>query len=115
MSRLYQSCSCDYNYIHQTGGIASVDCEAPLNFVNREYIRLGLLTNESNTELLNLYGVCIMRSQGIWKYYVEDKYNFQIPLFSSYLENGDKISDITGKNGVWKVVFDNPYSKYVRF
>lgn len=64
---------------------------------------LCISKDETNSHLLNLYRRPIVPLQDLWQYSVQDKNGFIIPLTQTYLEDGDLVSDIKGKPGLWKV------------
>ena len=54
--------------------------------------------------LLNLYRRNIAPLQDLFKYTVQDKDGFIIPLKETYLEDGDTVPEVIGKevDGPWK-------------
>ena len=69
-------------------------------FEKCKYIKIGILTQDE--EILNLFkDECL----GMYKYFVEDKNHFKIPLHNvkHCLRTGDIITDIPGKPGEWIV------------
>jgi len=91
--------------------ISSVDSFAPFPEVNTPWEKTGILTNISvddfrgrRKEILNLYRRPIAPLQDLFEYTVQDKDGFIIKLENvKFLEDGDIIPFITGKNGKWKV------------
>lgn len=89
--------------------ISSVNSFSPFPEVNTPWEKTGILTNIQNNnstenELLNLYRKPIAPLQDLFEYTVQDKNGFIIRLeHTDFLEDGDIIPHITGKNGKWKV------------
>ena len=94
--------------------VSSVDLDAPGREVMSSWSKLGLLlSNDPEPKILNLYGRPIAPMQDLYQYRVEDKDGFVIPLEQNrFLEQGDQVSHIPGKPGVWKVKLYQT-SKYV--
>lgn len=109
MNRLYCKCPRYVTPMYSQNFVygASVDLDAPLPPMRVDVFKIGLLTNQSNTELLNLFAVPIMPNQGVINYYATDKYGFRIPLKPKRpIENGDQIDNIPGKNGIWTAIIE---------
>lgn len=86
----------------------NVNAYAPFPEINTPWEKAGLLTTtgDEKNEILNLYRRPIAPLQDLWEYQVQDKNGFVIKLENiKYLENGDVIQHILGKNGLgpWKV------------
>lgn len=93
-----------------TGGvpfIGSVNAYAPFAEINTQWEKSGILTRiaeeSKNNEILNLYVQPIAPINDIFKYMVQDKDGFMIPLKETFLENGDVVDHIPGKSGKWLV------------
>jgi|688.fasta_scaffold17193_3 hypothetical protein len=82
--------------------IGSVDAYAPFAEVTTPWEKTGILTSDGD-RIMSLYRQPIAPLQNIFKYMVQDKDGFMIPLNETYLENNDIISHIPGKSGIWKV------------
>ena len=103
--------------------VGSVDAYAPFPEVNTPWEKAGILTathshshgHSQKNEILNLYRRPIAPMQDLWEYQVQDKDGYVIKLDRvKYLEDGDLIHDIIGKQGLgpWRAhVFVN--NKYV--
>lgn len=77
--------------------------DLPFEPVTTQWDKIGLLTNNHNKELLDLYRRPIAPNQEMWEYYVIDKNGFEIPLKQTqYINDGDEIFHIIGKEGSWK-------------
>jgi hypothetical protein len=92
----------------------SVDAYAPFPEIVSPWEKAGLLTSVSRPdELLNLFRRAIVPQQDFWEYQVEDKNGFIIKLDNKYIEDGDIIHHIIGKQGLgpWKahVFIQNKY------
>lgn len=81
----------------------------PINFTGGIYPpteKIGILTDDMGT-ILNLYRKAIAPRQQLFEYFIQDKYNFFIPLRGTrYLEDGDIVDSVDGKvtpAGGWKV------------
>nr|QBK85648.1 MAG: hypothetical protein LCMAC101_02430 [Marseillevirus LCMAC101] len=85
--------------------IGSVDAFAPFPEVETAWEKTGMLTtkNPEKGELLTLYRRPIAPLQDLFKYSVQDKNGFIIPLRETYLENGDTVPEVLGKEqmGPW--------------
>lgn len=89
--------------------IGSVNSFAPFAEVNTPWEKTGLLTritsggSRDDNEIVALYRQPIAPINDVFKYMVQDKDGFMIPLNQTFLEDGDIIDHITGKSGRWKV------------
>jgi hypothetical protein len=67
---------------------------------------------------MNFYRRPISESMDVWQYKVQDKHGFEItiPQTNKYIENGENIGTIVGKEnkGSWVVHLDEP-NKWVYF
>ena len=85
--------------------IGSVDAFAPFPEVLSDWEKTGMLTTKDPTKggLLNLYRRPIAPLQDLFKYTVQDKDGFIIPLKEHYLEDGDTVPEVLGKeaDGPW--------------
>jgi hypothetical protein len=91
--------------------IGSVDAYAPFAEVTTPWEKAGILTSDGD-RIMSLYRQPIAPLQNIFKYMVQDKDGFMIPLDEPYLENGDVVNHIPGKSGLWRVhVYVN--NKYI--
>lgn len=80
--------------------ISSVSGFAPFPEVQTPWEKIGILTQ--NSEILNLYRRPIAPLQDLFEYTAQDKNGFIIRLRQTKrIENGDSISSIDGKPGVW--------------
>ena len=84
--------------------ISSVNRGYPIPEIPTPYSKIGILTSEDDDsdEILNLYG----RPLGVefWNYRAEDKNGFVLPLNHRYLEDGDTVNHVVGKDVKgWKV------------
>jgi len=84
--------------------ISSVNAFAPFPEVDSAWEKTGMLTTKDSEkkELLTLYRKPIAPLQDLFKYSVQDKDGFIIPLSENYLEDGDVVPDVIGKDGPWK-------------
>lgn len=90
--------------------VGNVDSSVPLQEVRTPWEKIGILTKEK--EILNLFQRPIAPMQDLWEYQVQDKNGFVIKLEEKkYIENGDVIPFVIGKNGPWKahVFTENKY------
>ncbi len=85
--------------------ISSVDAFAPFPEVNSDWEKTGMLTTKDPEKggILNLYRRPVAPLQDLFKYSVQDKNGFIIPLKENYLEDGDTVPDVIGKGGPWNV------------
>lgn len=102
----------------------SVNSYAPFPEVITPWEKSGILTSISTPELdlagrggtspqiLNLYRRPIAPLQDLWEYQVQDKNGFVIKLHAKYLQNGDIVPHVTGKEGSWRV-HDYVQNKYI--
>lgn len=90
----------------------SVNAYAPFPEVNTPWEKAGILTSMENKQIMNLYRRPIAPLQDLWEYQVQDKNGFVIKLPEKYLQNGDVIPHVTGKEGSWKV-HDYIQNKYI--
>jgi hypothetical protein len=91
----------------------SVNSYAPFPEINTPWEKSGILTSlNEKGRILNLYRRPIAPLQDLWEYQVQDKNGFVIKLAEKYLENGDVIPHVTGKEGPWKV-HDYVQNKYI--
>ena len=95
---------------------SSVNSWAPIPEVPGPYEKVGMLiqegTNGSDSKMLNLYAKAIAPLQDLFEYQAQDKDGFVLPLKEKYLEDGDVVSNVPGKPGIWKVNLFNQ-NKYV--
>jgi hypothetical protein len=95
----------------------SVSSFAPFPEVLSDWEKVGLLSpvETGKDGIMNLYRSPVAPLQDLWKYSVQDKSGFIIPLDPiTYLQNGDIVPSIVGKANVgpWKVsMFVN--NKYI--
>lgn len=92
----------------------SVDAYAPFPTIDTPWEKAGLLTSIppqnckgegcTKNELLNLFRRAIAPVQDVWEYQVQDKNGFIIKLPQSFINDGDTIPHVIGKDGVgpWK-------------
>lgn len=95
----------------------SVNAYAPFPEVNTPWEKSGILTSiegpqAGRDQIMNLYRRPIAPLQDLWEYQVQDKNGFVIKLHAKYLQNGDIIPHVTGKEGSWKV-HDYVQNKYI--
>jgi hypothetical protein len=85
--------------------ISSVSAFAPFPEVDSAWEKTGMLTSKDSEkkELLTLYRKPIAPLQDLFKYSAQDKNGFIIPLSENYLEDGDVVPDVIGKDGRWDV------------
>jgi hypothetical protein len=83
--------------------ISSVNSFAPFPEVQSSWEKTGMLTTKDSDkkELLTLYRHPVAPLQDLFKYSVQDKDGFIIPLSENYLEDGDTVPDVIGKDGPW--------------
>ena len=83
--------------------ISSVDAFAPFPEVQSSWEKTGMLTTKDPEKggILNLYRRNIAALQDLFKYSVQDKDGFIIPLRETYLEDGDIVPEVIGKGGPW--------------
>lgn len=89
--------------------LTSFDIPAPPGGISK----LGILTRGAPGKdgILDLFIRPIFPGQDLYEYYVRDKNDFVIKLKETrWLENGDVINHIPGKEGAWKV---NVFTNYV--
>ncbi len=105
------------------GFVGSVDVNAPrgpevgsFDLIGSKWQKTGILTssNPSKKAILNLFKRPIAPMQDLWEYQIQDKNGFMIKLNEKYLENGDVVQHVTGKNGMgpW-IVHDYEQNKYI--
>jgi hypothetical protein len=104
-----------YNHSHRGGGIpfiSSVDSFAPFPEVQANWEKSGMIqtVDSSNTEIMNIYRKPIAPLRDLFEYSVQDKNGFVVPLKETYLEDGDIIHSVPGREalGKWR------YNDYVR-
>jgi hypothetical protein len=106
------------NYNNHNGNnsipfISSVDSFAPFPEVQSNWEKSGMIqtVDPSNTEIMNIYRKAIAPLRDIFEYSVQDKNGFVVPLKETYLEDGDIIHSIPGREalGKWR------YNDYVRY
>jgi hypothetical protein len=91
----------------------SVNSYAPFPEINTPWEKSGILTSlHGKEQILNLYRRPIAPLQDLWEYQVQDKNGFVIKLHTTYIQNGDIIPHVTGKDGAWKV-HDYVQNKYI--
>lgn len=96
----------------------SVNSYAPFPEVNTPWEKSGILTSIStgrggdSPQILNLYRRAIAPLQDLWEYQVQDKNGFVIKLHAKYLQDGDIVPHVAGKEGSWKV-HDYVQNKYI--
>jgi len=96
--------------------ISSVNAFAPLPEVQSSYEKRGILQtlDENDTNILNVYAKPIAPLQDLYRYSVQDKDGFIVPLEETYLEDGDVIRSVPGKEGLGKWKYrDFVKDKYV--
>lgn len=84
----------------------SVNAYAPFPEITTPWEKAGILTSVGiKQEILNLFRRPIAPLQDLWEYQVQDKNGFMIKLNEKYLEDGDVVPHVIGKNGEgpWKV------------
>jgi hypothetical protein len=89
--------------------LTSFDVPAPPGGISK----LGILTRGAPGKdgILDLFIRPIFPGQDLYEYYVRDKNDFIIKLKQTrWLENGDVVNHIPGKEGAWKV---NVFTNYV--
>ena len=91
----------------------SVNAYAPLPEIVTPWEKAGILTSAKGNEILNLFRRAIAPVQDLWEYQVQDKNGFVIKLWERYIEDGDVVSHVIGKDGLgpWKahVFVQNKY------
>ncbi|HMP28097.1 MAG TPA: hypothetical protein PKD85_00770 [Saprospiraceae bacterium] len=82
----------------------SVNAYAPFPSIENPWEKAGILTSVGGDQILNLYRRPIAPLQDLWEYQVQDKDGFVIKLNVKYLEDGDLVPFVVGKNGMgpWK-------------
>ena len=96
--------------------ISSVDAFAPGLEVDSAYEKRGILqtVDEDDTTILNVYARPIAPLQDLFRYTVQDKDGFIVPLKQNYLENGDIVPEVIGKEALGKWRFrDFVKDKYI--
>lgn len=78
-----------------------------VDVINPGFSQSGVLTTTDETDdtILNLFRRPISPRNELWEYYVEDKDGFRIKLQETYLEDGDIVASVPGKEakGSWLV------------
>lgn len=92
--------------------IGSASSFAPFPEVQTPWEKTGMIqtVNPDNDTIMNLYRRPIAPLQDLWEYTVQDKDGFVVPLKARYLENGDIIKSVPGREnlGSWKVnIYNN--------
>src|SRR5690606_30840211 len=92
--------------------IGSSSSFAPFPEVQTAWEKSGMIqtVDESENTIMNLYRRGIAPLQDLWQYTVQDKDGFIVPLKQSYLEDGDIIDSVPGREslGPWKVnIYNN--------
>jgi len=84
--------------------ISSVNAFAPFPEVDSAYEKRGILqtVDENDTTILNVYARPIAPLQDLFRYTVQDKDGFIVPLEQNYLENGDIVPEVVGKEALGK-------------
>ena len=96
--------------------ISSVNAFAPFPEVQSSYEKRGILQtiDENDTNILNVYAKPIAPLQDLYRYSVQDKDGFIVPLEETYLEDGDIVRSVPGKEGLGKWKYrDFVKDKYV--
>lgn len=95
--------------------IGSVSSYAPFAEVQTPWEKAGMLqtTDEQDNTILNLYRRPIAPLQDLFEYTVQDKNGFIIPLKTTFLEDGDIVRSVQGKEskGSWRanIYVNNKY------
>jgi hypothetical protein len=93
--------------------ISSVDSFAPFPEVNSNWEKSGMIQtiDQSDNEIMNIYRKAIAPLRDLFEYSVQDKNGFVVPLKETYLEDGDIINSVPGREGLgkWR------YNDYVRY
>lgn len=92
--------------------IGSSSSFAPFPEVQTAWEKTGMIqtVNPNDDTIMNLYRRPIAPLQDLWEYTVQDKNGFVVPLKSQYLEDGDIIKSVPGREslGSWKVnIYNN--------
>ncbi len=89
--------------------IGSVSSYAPFPEVYTPWEKVGIVTSKEDSHrsdgektIMQLYRRAIAPLQDLFKYSVQDKNGFIIPLNVNFIEDGDLIDNIIGKGGPWK-------------
>ncbi len=87
--------------------ISSVNSFAPIGpEVLSDWEKVGMLTTKDPEKggILNLYRMPVAPLQDLFKYTAQDKNGFIVPLKEHYLEDGDTVPEVLGKEqmGPWK-------------
>jgi len=86
--------------------ISSVDSFAPFPEVQTNWEKVGIIqtVDPDNTTIMNAYRKSIAPLQDLFEYSVQDKNGFVVPLKVNYLEDGDIIESVPGREklGKWK-------------
>lgn len=87
--------------------ISSVDAFSPFPEVQTPWEKSGIIQTENpdDNTIMNLYRRPIAPLQDLFEYAVQDKDGFIVPLKVNYLENGDTVQTVPGREslGPWKV------------
>lgn len=76
----------------------SVNSYSPFPEIISPWEKAGILT--SRGDILNLFRRPIAPLQDLWEYQVQDKDGFIIKLANRYIEDGDRVNGIIGKEGL---------------
>ncbi len=91
--------------INTTPFFGSVNAYSPFPEINTPWEKAGILTSTNvsvspGNRILNLFRRPIAPLQDLWEYQVQDKDGFVIRLDNKYIEDGDIITHIIGKEGM---------------
>ena len=93
--------------------VGSADSFAPFPEVLSSWEKVGIIqtVNPDNNAIMNIFRRQIAPLQDLFEYSVQDKNGFVVPLKETYLEDGDIIHSVPGRESLGKWKF-NDYLKY---
>ena len=93
--------------------VGSADSFAPFPEVDTKWEKVGIIqtVNPNNNAIMNIFRKHIAPLQDLFQYTVQDKNGFVVPLKETYLEDGDIIESVPGRESLGKWKF-NDYVKY---
>ena len=69
--------------------------------IDRGWRKVGIMTRGG--DIMNLYARPVVPAQDLWEYKCRDRDGFSIPLMETFIDDGDIVKRIPGKDGEWKV------------